>query len=134
MMQIKAEELMGTLVIKDRSGGYVYTDDRWPKRINVNHLLRALCGKEDAQGYFPYFEGDRRWIAICLETVSGMTPQEIGAMAMHDHCQIDDGEIDRSLVAAASLAVVLIERAFEAEREESQLIVRMNLSSQGVAA
>lgn len=125
---------MGTLIIKDRSGGYVYTDDRWPKRINVNHLLRALCGKADSEGWYPYYEGDRRWLVICMETVSGMSTQEIGAMAMRDHCQIDGEDVDRSLVAAASLAVILIERAFEASREESQLIVKMNLSGQGVAA
>ena len=133
-MHIKPDFVCGTLIIKDRNGGYVHSDDRWPSSIKIDHVLRALCGPPDAEGWYPYFEADRRWIASCLDVISNMTTQQIGAAAMHDHCEIDQEDVDRSVVAAASIAVMIFERTFEATREEAQLLVRMNLSEQGVAA
>lgn len=133
-MQIQPVQIAGTLVIRDQSGAYVHSDDRWPSSLKIEHLLRALCGPPDAEGWYPYFEQDRRWIASCLEAVSSMSTQQIGAMAMRDLCQIDAEGVDKSVVAAASLAVMIFEKTFEADRDEARLLVRMNLSEQSVAA
>lgn len=127
-MQIKPSIVMGTLVITEHNGGYIHTDDNWPKSLDIHHVLRALCGPVSEDGWYSYWEGDRKWIAKCLQAISGMTAQQIGAMAMCDHAGIDGDDVPRSVVAAASLAVVLIERAFAATRDEARISVKMNVS------
>ncbi len=80
-MQIKPSIVMGTLVITEHNGGYIHTDDNWPKSLDIHHVLRALCGPASEDGWYSYWEGDRKWIAKCLQAISGMTAQQIGAMA-----------------------------------------------------
>ena len=136
-MQIRPVNVCGTLVVSSKDGGYVFADDNWPDSVAVEHVLQALCGASDSDGFYVVHEGNedqsRQWIAMCLSVVSKMGTERLGMMAIQDHARLAEDGCEtlesQSMVAAASVAVVLLERALRATREEARFIVQINLAA-----
>lgn len=145
-MQIRNYPVFGGAGVNERLAGPIYETDVWPRGMRVEHLLRALCGSPDEEGWFPYNELDCRWICFCLQQGSQLSGHCVGALAMLDHVNLratpeqlsimafEKSEPTISQIAAASFATVLIARAFEATHFEAAEIVRLNLFTERVPA
>jgi len=134
-MLISPAWVYGSLIIHTDSGGYAFSSDTWPTgRLKVQDVLQALCGEPDERGYYVFHES-HHWLEEHLGAVARLSAKDVGLLAIADLAGIrGDDEVQFSRQAAASLAVVIFEKAFNASRQDAVLMVHLNLSPRDVVA
>lgn len=133
-MRIRPEWSGTTLIVKTDQSGLAYIRDDWPQDcIEIEPLLKSLFGAK-VNGWYVYHEMDHRWLFCCLEAVATFSQSDIVPIALCDPARIGYLDLQISVVRAASIAVRLIQKAFEVDREDAAALVRMNLSIENAVA
>ncbi len=125
-MLIVATKIYGLLIVCTKGGHRIFATDRWPTGLSIEDVLDSLCGCRGEDKHWVYHEQGTEWLTMGLDICTQFDRKNLGAMAMMNHAELPDStSVGR--MAAGSIGVTLIEKAFSVSHSVARRLVRLNM-------